>query len=59
MFQIKGPILAALDLDRGSDELLRQADVLARSYKVRLFVCHVLPEIFAVRQSLLRLLKNA
>jgi nucleotide-binding universal stress UspA family protein len=49
MFQIKGPILAAMDLDRGSDELLRQADALARSYKVKLFVCHVLPEIFAVR----------
>jgi hypothetical protein len=49
MFQIKGPILAAMDLDKGSDELLRQADALARSYKVKLFVCHVLPEIFAVR----------
>jgi nucleotide-binding universal stress UspA family protein len=49
MFQIKGPILAAMDLDKGSDELLRQADALARSYKVRLFVCHVLPEIFAVQ----------
>jgi len=49
MFQIKGPILAAMDLDKGSDELLRQADALARSYKVKLSVCHVLPEIFAVR----------
>ncbi|MGB7623687.1 MAG: universal stress protein [Terriglobia bacterium] len=49
MFQIKGPILAAMDLDKGSDDLLRQADALARSYKVQLFVCHVLPEIFAVR----------
>ena len=49
MFQIKGPILAAMDLENGSDELLRQADALARSYKVKLFVCHVLPEIFAVR----------
>jgi nucleotide-binding universal stress UspA family protein len=49
MFQIKGPILAAMDLDKGSEELLRQADALARSYKVRLFVCHVLPEIFAVQ----------
>jgi nucleotide-binding universal stress UspA family protein len=48
MFQIKGPIVAAMDLDKGSDEVLRQADALARSYKVRLFVCHVLPEIFAV-----------
>jgi nucleotide-binding universal stress UspA family protein len=49
MFQIKGPILAAMDLDKGSEELLRQADALARSYKVKLSVCHVLPEIFAVR----------
>ena len=49
MFKIKGPILVAMDLDEGSDDLLRQADALARSYKVRLSVCHVLPEIFAVR----------
>jgi len=49
MFQIKGPILAAMELDKGSDELLRQADALARSHKVKLSVCHVLPEIFAVR----------
>jgi nucleotide-binding universal stress UspA family protein len=49
MFKIKGPILAAMDLDQGSDELLRQADTLARSYHVKLSVCHVLPEIFAVR----------
>ena len=49
MFKIKGPILAAMDLDNGSDDLLRQADALARSHKVKLFVCHVLPEIFAVR----------
>jgi len=44
MFQIQGPILAAMDLDEGSDELLRQADALARSYNVKLSVCHVLPE---------------
>jgi universal stress protein E len=49
MFQIKGPVLAAMDVDNESDEVLRQADALARSYKVKLFVCHVLPEIFAVR----------
>ena len=49
MFQIKGPILAAMDLNKGSDEVLRQADALARSYNVKLSVCHVLPEIFAVR----------
>jgi nucleotide-binding universal stress UspA family protein len=49
MFRIEGRILAAMDLDKGSDELLRQADALARSYHVKLSVCHVLPEIFAVR----------
>ena len=49
MFQIKGPILAAMDIDKGSEELLRQADALARSYKVKLSVCHVFPEIFAVQ----------
>ena len=38
-----------MDLDKGSNDLLRQADTLARSYHVRLSVCHVLPEIFAVR----------
>ena len=49
MFQVKGPILVAMDLDKGSNDLLRQADTLARSYHVKLSVCHVLPEIFAVR----------
>jgi nucleotide-binding universal stress UspA family protein len=49
MFKIKGPILAAMDLDKGSDDLFRQADALARSHHVKLSVCHVLPEIFAVR----------
>jgi nucleotide-binding universal stress UspA family protein len=49
MLKIEGPILAAMDVGKGSDELLRQADALARFYKVKLFVCHVLPEIFAVR----------
>jgi len=49
MFKIKGPILVAMDLDHRSDDLLRQADALARSYNVQLSVCHVLPEIFAVR----------
>ena len=49
MFKIKGRVLAALDLDKESDEILRQADALARSYNVKLSVCHVLPEIFATR----------
>ncbi len=49
MFQIKGPILAAVDFDKECDDLLRQADAFARSYKVKLSACHVLPEIFAMR----------
>jgi len=49
MFEIKGPILAAMDLDNRSDDLLCQADAIARSYNVQLSVCHVLPEIFAMR----------
>jgi len=49
MFKIKGPVLAAIDLDIGSDDLLRQADAISRSYNVKFSVCHVLPEIFAVR----------
>ena len=49
MFKINGPILVAMDLDDKSDDSLRQADALARSSNVELSVCHVLPEIFAVR----------
>ena len=49
MFKIKGPILAAMDLDNESEDLLRQADAFARFYNVKLSVCHVLPEIFAVQ----------
>ena len=49
MFKIKGPVLAAMDLDDGSDDLLLQADALARSCNVKLSVCLVLPEIFAVK----------
>ena len=49
MFKIKGPVLAATTLDDGADEVLRQADAMARYYGVDLHVCHVLPEILAVR----------
>jgi nucleotide-binding universal stress UspA family protein len=49
MFNIKSPILAAINLDKESNDLLRQADTFARSYDVKLAVCYVLPEIFAVR----------
>jgi nucleotide-binding universal stress UspA family protein len=49
MFEIKGPILAAMTFDDLSEDVLRQADALARFYKVKLCVCHVLAEICAVR----------
>jgi nucleotide-binding universal stress UspA family protein len=49
MFQIKGPILAAAAFDEVSEEVIRQADAMARSYKVGLCICHVLAEICAVR----------
>ena len=42
-------MVTIMDLDKGSDEVLRQADALAHSYKAKLFVFHVLPEILAVR----------
>lgn len=49
MFQINGSVLAAVALDGEFQDILRQAHDLARSYRVELHVCHVLPEIFAVR----------
>ncbi len=49
MFKISRPILAAVALDGGSDNVLNQADAFARFYKVDLHICHVLPELYAVR----------
>ncbi len=49
MFRIAGPILVATTLDKRADEPLRQADALSRAHGVGLHVCHVLPEIYAVR----------
>ncbi len=49
MFQIKGPVLAAMVFDEVSQEVLRQADALASFYKTDMYICHVLPEICAVR----------
>lgn len=49
MYQNNGPVLAALSLDHESHEVLRQADAVARYYNVDLIVCHVLPEICAMR----------
>jgi hypothetical protein len=49
MFHIKRPVLAAVALDEDSREIITQAEDLARAHKVQLCICHVLPEIFAVR----------
>jgi nucleotide-binding universal stress UspA family protein len=49
MSRIKGPVLAAATFDEVSREVLRQADALARFHRVKLIVCHVLAEIYAVR----------
>lgn len=49
MLPIKGPVLAAVAFDGGSQEVLRQADALARSCNADLHVCHILAGISAVR----------
>jgi len=49
MFKISGPVLAATTFDEITGSVLRQADALASYYNVDLHVCHVLPEICAVR----------
>ena len=41
MFQINGPVLAAVAHDGEFQEILRQADGLARAYCVELHVCLV------------------
>jgi nucleotide-binding universal stress UspA family protein len=46
---IEAPVLVAADLSEGADEALRQADALARSLRVPLHVCHVMPELLRVR----------
>lgn len=49
MFRSTGPIFAAVRLDEAANEVLRQAVEIARHYGVKLYVCHVLPDITAVR----------
>jgi nucleotide-binding universal stress UspA family protein len=49
MFQLTGPILAAVRLDKTATEVLRQAVDIARHYKVKLYVCHILPDLMGVR----------
>jgi nucleotide-binding universal stress UspA family protein len=45
---LAGPVLVAVDLSKGADEVLRQADALARRFEGPLYVCHVLPELLHV-----------
>jgi nucleotide-binding universal stress UspA family protein len=49
MFRSTGPIFAAVRLDNTATEVIRQAVDIARHYKVRLCVCHVLPDLLSVR----------
>jgi nucleotide-binding universal stress UspA family protein len=49
MNSLAGPVLVAVDLSEGADEVLRQAHDLARQSAGTLYVCHVLPELLRVR----------
>jgi nucleotide-binding universal stress UspA family protein len=49
MFRSTGPIFAAVRLDATATEALRQAVNFARHYGVKLYVCHVLPDLMSVR----------
>jgi nucleotide-binding universal stress UspA family protein len=49
MYQIDKPILVAIRLDETATEPLRQAVGIAEHYKVKLHVCHVLPDLLSVR----------
>ena len=49
MFRLTDPVFAAVRLDETATEVLRQAVEIARHYGVKLYVCHVLPDLMAVR----------
>lgn len=49
MFRSTGPIFTAVRLDNTATEVLRQAVDIARYYKVKLYVCHILPDLMSVR----------
>jgi len=49
MFRTTGPIFTAVRLDNTATEVLRRAVDIARHYKVKLYVCHVLPDLMSVR----------
>jgi nucleotide-binding universal stress UspA family protein len=48
MFRSTGPIFAAVRLDKTATEVLRQAVDLAKNYKVKLYACHILPDLMSV-----------
>ncbi len=49
MFSVTQPIFATVRLDETATEVLRQAAEMARHYRVKLYVCHVLPDLISVR----------
>ncbi len=49
MFRRTGPVFAAVRLDQTATEVLRQAVDIAKHYKVKLYVCHILPDLMSVR----------
>ena len=49
MYQINKPILVGIRLDETATEPLRQAVEIARHYQVKLYVCHVLPDLLSAR----------
>ncbi len=49
MFQIKGPVFAAVRLDASATEVIRQAADIAKHNRLKLYACHVLPDLMAVR----------
>jgi nucleotide-binding universal stress UspA family protein len=49
MFQVTQPILAAVRLDESATEVIRQSVDMARHYKVKLYVCHILHDMMSVR----------
>jgi len=49
MFRPTGPIFAAVRLDETATEVLRQAVEIAGYYKIKLYVCSILPDLIEVR----------
>lgn len=49
MFRINGPVLASLSLGPESADVLRAAAEMAGNHQTGLVVCHILPEVLAIR----------